>query len=58
MATKRVIQDWTPYRFFPWIEHRKVGLFLTYNPGITVDLSACWTERRFRRSIEGDSDNG
>jgi hypothetical protein len=41
--------DWKPYRFFPWIEYCVVAAELESCPGVPVDTSAVWTERRWRR---------
>jgi hypothetical protein len=41
--------DWKPYRFFPWVEYRVVAAELESCPGVPVDISAVWTERRWRK---------
>lgn len=50
MAFKQPITDWKPYRFFPWIEWRRVYLSLSSAPGVPVDIMAFWTERSRRRA--------
>jgi hypothetical protein len=50
MAYKQPITDWKTYRFFPWLEWRRVFLSLSSAPGVPIDIMAFWTERRFNRS--------
>jgi hypothetical protein len=41
--------DWKPYLLFPWLERRTVALELDSCPGVPVDASTVWTERRWRK---------
>ena len=45
----RVLQDWKPMRWLPFIETRTLGVFLTTNPTIHYDMLPLITEWRFRR---------
>ena len=49
MATVRPWSNWKPYRFFPWVEWRTVALELDTCPGVPVNISSVWTERRWRK---------
>lgn len=48
MAHTRVVQEWKPLRFFPWVEVRIVGAFLDTAPSIPLDLVPFWSEYRWR----------
>lgn len=50
MAHKRVLIDWAPIRWLPFIERRYVGLFLDSYPALPVDVSAFWHEYRLALS--------
>ena len=56
MAHTRVMRDWKPLRFFPWIETRKLRAFLDTNPNVPLDLVPPWTEWRFRRRALSEGD--
>ena len=47
----RVLQDWTPLKWFPLIETRITGVFLESNPNVPYDMVPCLTDWRFRRCV-------
>ena len=48
MAQTRVIADWRPLRFLPFIERRTLGAFFDRAPTVLVDSSLIWNEYRIR----------
>lgn len=47
MAHLRVVRDWRRFWLFPWLESRRVGLFLDTCPTVPVDVSTFRTQWRW-----------
>lgn len=49
MAHIKSLSGWKPFRFFPWIERRFVGVYLDSAPNVPLDISSFWYEYRWNK---------
>ncbi len=47
MGIVRPVSPWKRYWFFPWVQRRRVGWFLSTAPDVPVDINSFWTEWRW-----------